>query len=135
MAEKIGDGTKRSSAKALVATAQLAINAESDNRSMPRRHFKSRFPFFKHPRLRDEFHVDTFNLDVKTAQNHACAQIFMGKGTSCWEVCPLKKDSHALTSLQDVVRRAGMPPALKRDDSSKQDANGRSLNVSHALMG
>ena len=63
----------------LEETAQLALNLESDNRTMPKRHHKSRFPFFKHPRLRDEFHDDEFYPDVRSAQNHACAQTLTGK--------------------------------------------------------
>ena len=106
--------------KTLAATTQLAINVDLDNRSMPRRHFKSRFPFFKHLRLRDEFHADAFYPDIKTAQNQTCAQICMGKDTGYWEVCQLKKDSHALTSFQDFVRHVAMPPALKLDDSRTQ---------------
>ena len=85
--------------KTLAATTQLAINVDLDNRSVPRRHFKSRLPFFKHLRLRDEFYADAFYPDIETAQNYTCAQICMGKDTGYWEVCPSKKDSHALTSL------------------------------------
>ena len=106
--------------KTLAAITQLAINAESDNRSASRRHFKSRFPFFKYPRLWYEFHMDAFCPDVKTAQNHACAQIRMGKDTGNRKVRPLKKESRALTSLQGFVRHTGTLPVLKRENYRTQ---------------
>ena len=58
--------------KTLENTTQLAIKVDTDNRSVLRRHYKARFPFFKFPRLRDKFHTDTFFLDTRSAQNHTC---------------------------------------------------------------
>ena len=58
--------------KTLENTTQLAIEVDTDNRSVLRRHYKARFPFFKFSRLRDEFHTDTFFPDARSAQNHTC---------------------------------------------------------------
>ena len=87
---------------------------------MPRRHYKSRFLFFKYQQLKDEFHTDTFFLSVRSAQNYTCAQIFTGKGTGYWEVYPMNKESHSLRSLQDFVRNVSIPPTLKRDNTKTQ---------------
>ena len=46
--------------KILEATTHVTLDVESYNRTIPKRHFKSRFPFFKNPRLWDEFHADAF---------------------------------------------------------------------------
>ena len=116
-------------------TTQLAIEVESHHRSVPRRHYKSRFPFFKHPRLKDEFHTDAFFPSVRSAQNHTCAQTLTGKGTGHWEVFPINKDSHSLRSLQNFVRTVGVPPTLKIDNSrTRTGENGRDLSVKCALM-
>ena len=62
-------------------STQLAIDVESDDASMPRRCFKSRFPLFKHPILKDEFHADNLFPSVKSEQNHTCTKILTGNGT------------------------------------------------------
>ena len=98
-------------------STQLAIGVESDNRSVSRRHCKSRFPFFKYPRLNDEFHTDSFFPSARLAQNCTCAQAFAGKGAGRWEVCPMSRESHSLRSLQDFVRTSDVPPTLKRDNA------------------
>ena len=98
-------------------TAQLAINVESGNRAMPRMCHESRFPFFKHLSLKDEFHTDAFSPSARSTQNHACAQMITGKGTGHWEVYPTSKESCSLRSLQDFVRNVGMPPTLKRHNA------------------
>ena len=59
--------------KTLENTTQLAIEVDTDNRSVPRQYYKARFPFFKFPRLRDEFHADAFFPDARSAQNHTYA--------------------------------------------------------------
>ena len=109
--------------KTLEATTQLALDLDSDNRAIPKRHHKSRFPFFKHPRFRDEFHADNFYRDVRSAQNHTCAQMFTGNETGHWEVHPMKKESHVLQSLQDFVRSIGVLPTLKRENARTQTGN------------
>ena len=48
-------------------TTPLDISLESDSRDLPRRHHNSRFPFFKHTRLKDEFNTDTFYPIVRSA--------------------------------------------------------------------
>ena len=98
---------------ALDNATQLAMSIESDNSEMPRRHLKSRFPFFKHPRLRDEFHTDGFYPSVRSAQNQTCARMLTGKNVGYWEGHPMNKESHSLRSLQDFVRNVGIPPILK----------------------
>ena len=87
--------------RALGSTTQLAIDIDSYNRAVPRRHCKCRFPFFKNPRLRDEFHTDYFFPSVRLVQNHACVQTPIEKNTEHWEVCPMIKESHSLRSLLD----------------------------------
>ena len=67
--------------KTLEATAQLALNLETCNRTMTKRHRESGFTCFKHPRLKDEFHADEFCPDVTSAQNHTCVQTLTGKDT------------------------------------------------------
>ena len=85
-----------------------------------KRHHESRFPFLNWRRLNDTFHVDTFFPSVKTAQNHTCGQTHSGEKTGHWEVYPLKKESHAVTSLQDFFRIIGIPNVGKRENSKTQ---------------
>ena len=70
--------------KNLEAAIQLALDLESDKRTMPKRHFKSRFSFFKCPRLRDKFDTDPFFPYIRSSQNRTCVQTLMGKDTGCW---------------------------------------------------
>ena len=72
--------------KTLEDTAQLALNLYLDNKTTCKRHCKSAFPFFKHPRLKYEFHEDEFYPDVRSAQNDTFAQNFTGKDTERWQV-------------------------------------------------
>ncbi len=46
--------------KTFACTTQLCTSLEAENRTIPRRHFASRFPFLKEKRLNDTFHLDTF---------------------------------------------------------------------------
>jgi len=46
--------------KTFDATTQLALSVEVNNRLVPRQHHKSRFPFLREKRIRDEFQTDTF---------------------------------------------------------------------------
>ena len=69
---------------ALDNVTQLDISLESESCDLPRRHHKSRFPLFKHPTLKDEFHTDAFYPSVISVQNHTYAQMFTGKDTGHW---------------------------------------------------
>ena len=89
--------------KTLEATAQLALDLESDCRLAPKRHWKSHLPFFKHPRLRDNFYVGDFCPSAKSAQDYACAQKLAGKETGRWEGRAMKKESRTPQLLQDFV--------------------------------
>ena len=53
--------------KTLEATTQLAMRTEAGNRTIPKRHYKSRFSFFKYPRLRYEFYTNDFYSNVRSA--------------------------------------------------------------------
>ena len=105
---------------ALDNATQIAISLESDSRDLPRRHHKSRFSFFKHPRLKDEFLTDTFYPRLRSVQNQTCAPMFTGKYSGHWELHPMSKESHSLSSLQYFVRNIGIPSILKRDNSRTQ---------------
>ena len=65
----------------LEATTQFCLIPEEDYREVPRKHYKSRFPFLREKRLNGEVHSDTFFPSVTSAQGHKCSQIFYGKNT------------------------------------------------------
>ena len=64
-------------------TTQLAMLEDSDNYILLRWCLKSRFPFFKHPMLIDEFHTETFYYSIRSSQNHTSAKTLAGKDTGC----------------------------------------------------
>ena len=106
--------------KTLDATTQLALHIESDNRSTSRCYYKSRFPFFKHKRLNDEFHTGIFYPDYITAQRHKCIQIFSGKYTGYWKVHQMRREANALLFLQDFAQSMTIPPVLKWNNARTQ---------------
>ena len=105
---------------ALDNATQLAISLESESSDMLRRHWKSRFPFFKCPRSNDEFHTNTFYPDVRWAQNHTWAQRLTGIDSGHWEVHPMSKGSHPSRSLQDFVWNTGILLILMRQNDRTQ---------------
>ena len=109
--------------KTFKATTQMAMSLDIDNRIIPRRHHKARFPFLKQNRINDEFHSDTFFLSVKSNQGHTCSQIFLGKKTHYMSVHPLKKDSHSFVALQDFGRKVGLPNTIKTDNAKTEIGN------------
>ena len=52
--------------KTFEATTQLAMSVEVNNRTIPRQHYKSRFPYLQESRVNDVFHSDTLFLIVDT---------------------------------------------------------------------
>ena len=62
--------------RTLEATTQFCLIPEEDNREVPRKHYKSRFPFLREKRLNDEVYSDTFFPSITSAQGHKCSQIF-----------------------------------------------------------
>ena len=106
--------------KTLEATTQYCLVPEEENREMPRRHYKSRFPFLREKRLNDEVHSDTFFPNIVTAQRHTCSQIFYGKNTGIRWVVPMRKESDSLMALQDFCRMWGIPHTLKTDNAKTE---------------
>ena len=111
--------------KILETSANLASNAEGDNRDTMRRHCKSSFPFLNWRHLNDTFHADAFFLSVRVAQNHTCRQTHAGEKSGYWEACPIKKETHAVTSLQDFAQAISIPNTIKRDNSRTQTSENR----------
>ena len=106
--------------KTFMATTQLAMNVEAENRLCGRRHYKSRFNFLKEKRINDIFHSDTFFPTVKSNSGDTCSQIFIGKKTDFMKVYPMKKESHSFRALQDFSRNVGLPVGIKTDNATTE---------------
>ena len=65
--------------KKFMATTQMAMNVEVENRVIPRRYYKSRFALLKEKRANDTFHSDTFFPTCKAIDGETCSQLFLGK--------------------------------------------------------
>ena len=65
--------------KTLEATTQYCLVPEEENREMPRRHYKSRFPFLREKRLNDEVHSDTFFQTLLRHNDTHAHRYFTGK--------------------------------------------------------
>ena len=106
--------------KTFQATTQLAMSVETENRLVPRKHYKSRFPFLRENRLNEEFHSDTFFPSVPTNQNETCSQLFFGKNSDYMYVQPMRSESHSYSALQDFGRKVGIPKCLKTDNAKTE---------------
>ena len=106
--------------KTFESTTQMSMNIEAENRTIGRRHYKSRFPFLREKRLNDVFHSDTFFPTIKSREGHTCSQLFIGRETDYMYVQPLKRESHSFTALQDFGRKVGLPRGLKTDNAQTE---------------
>jgi hypothetical protein len=106
--------------KTFEATTQLAMSVEAENRDIPRRHYKSRFPFLREKRVNDIFHSDTFFPSVHTNNGETCSQLFLGRNTDYMYVQPMKKESHSFIALQDFGRKVGLPKGIKTDNAQTE---------------
>ena len=106
--------------KTFQATTQMAMSVESDNRSIPRRHYKSRFPFLREKRINDTFHSDTFFPSTTSIDGHTCSQLFLGRDTDYMYVQPMKTESHSHVALQDFGRKVGLPIGIKTDNAKTE---------------
>ena len=103
--------------KTFTATTQYAANIEAGNRTIGRRHYKSRFPFLREKRVNDEFHSDTFFPSVQGNDGSICSQMFIGKDTDYMFVYPMKKESHSFMALHDFGRKVGLPRSINTDNA------------------
>ena len=103
--------------KTFDATTQLAMNVEIENRTIGRKHYKSRFPFLREKRLNDEFHTDTYFPSEKTSDGKTCSQMFIGRNTDFMKIYLMKTESHCGEALQDFGREIGVPRAIKTDNA------------------
>ena len=70
--------------KTFLATTQMAMNVEAENRMIGRRHLKSRFAFLKEKRVNDSFHSDTFfRLSKQLMEKHAVNFLWEENPTTC----------------------------------------------------
>ena len=106
--------------KTFMATTQLAMNVETENRLSGRRHYKPRFAFLKEKRINDVFHSDTFYPTTDSSNGDTCSQLFIGKSTDYMKVYPMKTESHSFRALQDFARTVGIPRGIKTDNASTE---------------
>ena len=106
--------------KTFMATTQLAMNVEAENRTIPRRHYKSRFAFLKEKRVNDTFHSDTFFPTAKAIDGETCSQLFLGRKSDYMYVKPMKTESHSFRALQDFGRKVGLPKVIKTDNAATE---------------
>ena len=106
--------------KTFLATTQMAMNVEAENRVCGRRHYKSRFNFLKEKRINDVFHSDTFFPTIKSNNGDTCSQLFIGRNTDYMKVYPMRKESHSFRALQDFSRSVGVPKCIKTDNATTE---------------
>ena len=106
--------------KTFLATTQMATNVEAENRTIPQRHYKSRFAFLKEKRVNDTFHSDTFFPTFKAIDGETCSQLFLGKKSDYMYVKPLKTESHSFRALQDFGRKIALPKVIKTDNAATE---------------
>lgn len=103
--------------KTLENTTQHYLEAESENRLDPRRHFTKRFHAIQFNRRRETDATDTIFPSVVSAQGHTCSQFFVGVDSKIWHVTPLKRESQNIIALQEHLRKNGAPHTLLSDNA------------------
>jgi hypothetical protein len=106
--------------KTLLATTQYYMSTEAETRQDPRRHLKSRTPGIRSRRQNETVASDTFFPSVTSDRGNSCSQIFVGTESDCWEVYPLKTESHNGIALQDYTRQIGAPTNVKTDNAQSE---------------
>eukprot|EP00957_Ditylum_brightwellii_P100654 7672083-Ditylum_brightwellii.AAC.1 len=80
--------------KILENSTHFYLSIEAGNCQDHRRHFLYQFPGLHMPRQHETVTSDIFFPTLKFQQGNTCSQFFVGITSTCWEVFPLKKESH-----------------------------------------
>eukprot|EP00957_Ditylum_brightwellii_P012773 965662-Ditylum_brightwellii.AAC.1 len=91
--------------KTLENSTHFYLSIEAENCQDPRRHFRCRFPGLRLPRQHETVASDTFFPSLQSSRGNTCLQFFVGTMSDCWEVFPIKKESHNGQALQDYCQK------------------------------
>ena len=103
--------------KTLENTTQFYLNCPGENRDVPQRHYKTRFPGLRYPRQREGVATDTFFPSLTSDRGNTCSQFFVGLKSNRWEVFPLKSECYNDIALKDYARKCGLPEYIKSDNA------------------
>ena len=99
------------------ATTQYAKNVI---RLPLRKHYKSRFPALRVPRLFEVYATDTFFSNVAAHDGSTCAQLYVGKQSFFTKIYGMRTESQMPTTLQDFIRSFGAMKGLFSDNAKSE---------------
>jgi hypothetical protein len=82
-----------------------------------RRHLKSRFQMLRHKRLNEVITTDTYFANEKSIEGYDCAQVFFGMTSKMLYVAGMKTESKFADVNLGLIRKYGIPSALRRDNA------------------
>ena len=85
-----------------------------------RQHFKARNHALFVRRLRETVATNTFFSSETGLNGEMCAQLYVGKKSKLTDVFPMSSKSHMPETLQDFIRKWGVPDALLSDNALEQ---------------
>jgi hypothetical protein len=98
--------------KTFEATTQWATSTFT---APMKQHYKSRFPFFNRPRIREMFCTDTWFGTTLALGGFTCAQLYYGVKSKYMVLYPMTSESQGPQTLEDLCRDHGAPIKLKND--------------------
>jgi hypothetical protein len=106
--------------KSLAATTQRGV------RSIPNpatRRFKTQMSHLRYPRLHGTFYADIMESKVKSIDSHSYAHV-IGNGRGFCKVYPMEHKNETIHSLDDFVKKVGVPEILICDNDSTMEGWG-----------
>jgi hypothetical protein len=90
--------------KTFEATTQWATSTFT---TPMKQHYKSRFPFFNRPRIREMFCTDTWFGTTPALGGFTCAQLYYGVKSKYMVLYPMTSESQGPQTLEDLCRDHG----------------------------
>ena len=104
----------------LDSTTQFCLEVMDETRQNPQKHFRNRFPGLPSRQQHEVVATDHIHFSHKSSDGHIGGQFFHGVTSKRWEFFPLRRENHNVQALQDYIRKAGPPLAIKSDNAKSE---------------
>ena len=105
------------------AKKSLTVTTQKGIRSIPNpatRRFKTQMAHLRYPRLRGTFYADIMESKVTSIDSHKYAHV-IGNGRGFCKVYPMEHKNESIHSLDDFVKKVGIPEILISDNDSTME--------------
>jgi hypothetical protein len=83
-------------------------------------HLKGQFKMLRHQRSNEVIAIDTYFANEKSIEGYHCTQVFFRMTSKMLCVAGMKTESEFADVYLDLIRKYGIPSALRRDNAKSE---------------